>query len=292
MFEYKKDPRSAASKLLDEIKVGLDLVTVQANDYEQMQRFRMLRRLYASHNTRLSIGEKISTTRAFARGYEQVKDDPKVESLMTAVGEYCDELKAFELRDHMVARNRVDGASTLLDRVDVILLLSYRFTLACFYILTLAPGILVSIPFLILTKVVSEKKQKEALAKSNVKIKARDVMATWKILTAIVFVPIIHFTYTIIVLLAFGWAPGMMYFFWMPFVAALSLKGTENLRKVLLSFRPLVLSLLQPRAAEKLVVKRQELVVKVRNVVQETDWGTVKDALSESNKRELDQYYW
>eukprot|EP00948_MAST-09A_sp_MAST-9A-sp1_P003953 g3953.t1 len=292
--EFKQEKRDAAGALLSQLKTGLDLVTVQASDYKTMEQFRMLRRLYSSTSkkNRLSIGQKIDATRAFSRGYEKVKNNESVKKLMIRVKEYCEELKHFGFRDHQV--QSVDGVRNLLDSVDIIALLAYRMSLVVLYSLSVLPGTLVSLPFLILTRYVSRKKQKEALAKSNVKIHARDVMATWKILTAVVFVPIIHLTYTLMVAIIFGWAPSALYFFWMPFIAALSLKGTENLFRVQKSFRPLLLSLFQPRWAEKMWVKRQELAIKVRAVVKEVNWseGQVNDALYPNTNEELNTLDW
>jgi glycerol-3-phosphate O-acyltransferase/dihydroxyacetone phosphate acyltransferase len=50
----------------------------------------------------------------------------------------------------------------------------------------------------IATKVMSIRKAKEALAASNVKVQARDVMATWKLLVAMVAAPVAYTWYIII----------------------------------------------------------------------------------------------
>ena len=57
------------------------------------------------------------------------------------------------------------------------------------------PGTLLFSLVFIVTKVVSIKKAKEALAASNVKVQARDVMATWKLLVAMAAAPAAYLWY-------------------------------------------------------------------------------------------------
>jgi len=58
------------------------------------------------------------------------------------------------------------------------------------------PGVILFAPVFICGKIISRIKAKEALAASTVKIKARDVMATWKILVSLALAPALGVIYT------------------------------------------------------------------------------------------------
>ena len=60
------------------------------------------------------------------------------------------------------------------------------------------PGVVMFSPVFITAKKISRKKAKEALAGSVVKIQAKDVISTWKILVALVLAPILYIFYSVI----------------------------------------------------------------------------------------------
>jgi glycerol-3-phosphate O-acyltransferase/dihydroxyacetone phosphate acyltransferase len=71
------------------------------------------------------------------------------------------------------------------------------------------PGTVLFSPVFIVGKAFSIKKSREALAASTVKIQARDVMATWKLLTAIVVAPLTYFFWIVLFTYfrGFGYVP-------------------------------------------------------------------------------------
>ena len=58
------------------------------------------------------------------------------------------------------------------------------------------PGIILFSPVFITSKKISVRKAKEALAASLVKIKAKDVISTWKILVALVLAPALYILFS------------------------------------------------------------------------------------------------
>jgi len=60
---------NACNELLNEIEDGLRSVTVNAPDYETLQLFQAVRRLYKPSNEDLDIKEKLDLTRKFAEAY-------------------------------------------------------------------------------------------------------------------------------------------------------------------------------------------------------------------------------
>jgi glycerol-3-phosphate O-acyltransferase/dihydroxyacetone phosphate acyltransferase len=76
--------------------------------------------------------------------------------------------------------------------------LIYRLSQLVFLSALVIPGTLLFSLVFISTKLISIAKAKEALAASNVKVQARDVMATWKLLVAMVAAPVAYTWYIVI----------------------------------------------------------------------------------------------
>ncbi|CAJ0650502.1 10520_t:CDS:2, partial [Entrophospora sp. SA101] len=57
------------------------------------------------------------------------------------------------------------------------------------------PGFILNLPLIIIARVISAKKAKEAVESSSVKVAGRDVLATWKLLVALVVTPLLYGSY-------------------------------------------------------------------------------------------------
>lgn len=191
--EYKENSRKAVSKLMDEITAAMKAVTVQSPDYETLQVIQAARRLYSYGGSTKSppLPVVVEMNRNLLIGYSKFKDDPKIKHLKQSVTQYNRKLKLYGLRDH-----QVENASKHF--LHNLLLLIKRLGLLIFYAILCLPGTILFSPVLYACKKISSKKQKEALANSVVKIKANDVLGSWKVLIALVFAPICYFTYSLI----------------------------------------------------------------------------------------------
>lgn len=114
----------------------------------------------------------------------------------------------------------------------------------------------------------SRKKQKAALAGSSVKVAARDVVATYKVMVFMVFAPCSHLVYTGLCWMIWGVPRAVLFFFFAPVVVFLGIKGTENLFRLVKSIRPLLLQLTNPKHGAKLVGMRNALKESVRKTVE------------------------
>jgi glycerol-3-phosphate O-acyltransferase/dihydroxyacetone phosphate acyltransferase len=145
------------------------------------------------------------------------------------------------------------------------------------------PGLVLFAPVFIASKVISIKKSREALAASTVKLQGRDVMATWKLLVALAFAPILYTWYTVI--LTYWtyrnrvqgymptWVPlwsivifGYIFF---PAITFAALRFGEVGMDILKSLRPLVLCL-NPSSSNtihKLRERRAQLSAEVTEVI-------------------------
>lgn len=218
----------------------------------------------------------VELNRRLVKGYTQHKDDPRIVNLKKSVNEYNKQLWLLGVRDH-----QVEYAKFSIPKVVFTLL--YR--LGKLGVLTIGtlPGLVLFAPVFISSKIISIKKSREALAASTVKLQGRDVMATWKLLVALAFAPILYATYTI--LLTYWthrnrvqgympeWVPlwmvvvfGIVFF---PSITFAALRIGEIGMDIVKSLRPLVLSLYPTSAntLQKLREKRATLSHEVTDVI-------------------------
>lgn len=190
--------------------------------------------------------------------------------------DYNSQLRQLGIRDH-----QVEYAKFSLPTVVFTLLyrLSKLITMAAFTL----PGLVLFAPVFIVTKMISRKKAREALAASTVKLQGRDVMATWKLLVALAFAPLLYAFYTTVLTIwtyhnrvqgqVPEWVPlwmvvlfGVVFF---PTITFAALRIGEVGIDILKSIRPLILSL-NPSSAntiEKLRQRRIELSKELTDVI-------------------------
>ncbi|RIB13062.1 hypothetical protein C2G38_1975615 [Gigaspora rosea] len=186
--------REACSKLLETIYNGLRAVTVNTPDYDTLMFIQAGRRLYKPAHRKLQISQIVELNRRFIAGYEHFKDEPRVQDIRKKIMAYNKLLKYYGLKDHQVNTSNIGGpraAGLLLYRIMV---------LTSWSILGL-PGFILNLPLVLIARRVSKKKAEEAVRSSSVKIAGRDVLATWKLLVALVVTPLLYSFYTFIVVL-------------------------------------------------------------------------------------------
>lgn len=189
---YKNgDRREAVGKLLEDVYNSLVAVTVQAPDYDTLMLIQAVRRLYNPKGKKLPLPMVIELNRRLVKGYERYKDDPRIINLKKSVMAYNRELLALNIRDH-----QVDYAK--LPYIKVFFTLIYRLLKVFFLAIGVLPGLILFAPVFIAGKTISIRKSREALAASTVKIQAKDVMATWKLLVAMGLAPVLYNFYNIL----------------------------------------------------------------------------------------------
>lgn len=180
--------RKAVGQMMDIVYDGLKGVTLRAPDYETLMVVQAGRRLYRAPGQSLSLGQTVALNRKFIMGYLQFKDEPRVVKLRDEVLRYNKKLRYAGLRDHQVERATRAGWRSLG-------LLAYRLGLLGLWGGLALPGAVLNSPIIILAKIISHKKAKEALAASQVKVAGRDVLATWKVLVSLGVAPILYSFY-------------------------------------------------------------------------------------------------
>lgn len=189
------DRRNAVGSLLETVYQGLLAVTQSSPDYDTLMLAQAARRLYNPHGKKLPLPTVVELNRRLIKGYTQYKDDPRVVTVKHDVTEYNRRLKALRVKDHQVEWGNVHERRWWY----VLAVLLYRIAELLILFVGTLPGLAMFWPVFVTTKVISVKKQKEALAASTVKLQGRDVITTWKLMVAMAFAPALYIYYMVIV---------------------------------------------------------------------------------------------
>ncbi|OZJ03870.1 hypothetical protein BZG36_03683 [Bifiguratus adelaidae] len=254
---YKKggaEKRDACGKLLTAGTEALKNVTVNAPNYETLMVIQAARRLYQPATLKLPLVTVVELNRRFVYGCLQMQNEPEFKELKTKVAAYNRLLKYYGLRDHQVKKTALGGwrsARLLVQRVAVLLFVG----------MLAMPGAIINLPIALTAIYFSQKKQKAALASSVVKLRARDVVATWKVVVALGLGPVLYFLYALSILIwgithnkSTTWNILVPLSVWiaLPFFSYASVRVGEVGMDVLRSLPPLFVTIGQPQAAENL----------------------------------------
>ncbi|PCH42968.1 glycerol-3-phosphate O-acyltransferase [Wolfiporia cocos MD-104 SS10] len=265
--------RQAVAKLLDIVYDALKTVTTRAPDYETLTLCQAARRLYETPGQHLTPGQVVELDRRFLKGYVHFKNEPRVQRLRDDVLKYNRMVRNLGLSDRQVHRAQKASWKTFG-------LLLYRLGVLMVWSLLALPGVILNAPILIATSVIPEKKAKEALAVSVVKISGRDVIASWKIFIAVGLAPVLYGFYVFLAaLIAYKagapltwkiWTP-IIVFISLPFVTYAALKFGEAGMDVFKSLRPLVATLVpsQSRVLDELKTMRTRVANELLEVISE-----------------------
>ncbi|KAJ7069979.1 hypothetical protein C8F01DRAFT_977427 [Mycena amicta] len=265
--------REAVSQLLELIFNALKTVTVRAPDYDTLMLIQAARRLYKTPGQHLTLGQVVELNRRLLEGYEHFKDEPRIKKLREDVLKYNRLVRDMGLRDHQVPRaERV--------RWKTLALLTYRVGLLLVWSAFALPGLILNGPIFILASIISRRKAKEALAASRVKIAARDVLATWKVLISMGVAPVLYLAYacagTLVAIrtqapLKWRLVTPLVVLFGVPAMSYAALKFGEAGMDVLKSLPPLIAALVpgQQRSLDKLKAMRVQLANEVSSLIND-----------------------
>lgn len=191
--EYREGGREgkthSAGKLLSQIAEKLETVAINCPDYDTLMVVQACQRLYRPSG-HIPLAMVIEFTRRFLYGFNIYKDDPRVKKIYRDVQEYNKMLMDMGLKDHQVA-------AAVRTKSQIFWRLVRRTIRITIFALASLPGLVIGSPILIMTKWYSKRKADAALKKSTVKIKARDIMATWKILVGLFLTPMLYSLYSL-----------------------------------------------------------------------------------------------
>lgn len=286
--EFKTSKKKAAvGIMMAEIEKALKSVTVSAPDFDTLQLIYAARRLYltrAPYNDstlKISLANATELNRRLSKGYATYSQTPEMLSFTKQLKSYTASLQALGLKDHQLLSTA--SKHNYFPMFFLLPKLLYRMLKLAVLALVTLPGLVLFAPVFMLTRRMSHKKTAEALAASSLKIKGHDVMATWKILIALVLAPMFYTFYSILLVVlhshdftfnliptstsdstifALSWAI-------LPLITYVSLLFGEQGMDIFKSLYPLLLSL-NPRSSRvigRLREDRRILVLKVREIV-------------------------
>jgi len=187
--------------------------------------------------------------------------------------EYNSTLKSFGLRDYQVV-----SVMAHMSRGRAASLLALRALLLVVYSICLAPASVLGLP-LLLARGVASLKARQAVAQSSVKLKGTDVVATWKLLVALVLVPLMWCGYTAAACILGEALPApwsdevcLLAFFFLPFLAYGAVLAGDRLLGVARSLPPLLAVVLYPDYRWQIVDQRRALLEAMQALVDEHGW--------------------
>lgn len=253
--------RDACNTVLDMAQRAVEAVTVTTPDYETMRLLWAARRLYKPEHVHLTMEQTQQLSIRFSEAYLALRDEPDVEELRRKVAAYNEHLSSFGLRDHEVlaASNRTRTASV-----------RRLLGLLCLWVvesLLLLPFMTMGMPILFACRVVSMRKARLAVAKSSVKQEGRDVLATWKILTALIVVPITFALYGVGLGFLLGARLGLAIWLLLPVIMLSSLRLWDHYSRINRALPALLAAIANPERGAQLYNMRCHLKAEIREFV-------------------------
>lgn len=259
--------REACAQLLEKIFHGLQNVTLNLPDYESYELVNMAKDLYKSANQQYSSQQELELARKFAKGLLVKSAEPKLQELKRKMIEYRRLLRAAGLKDFQVR-------STAIGKTKLVILSMHHVFILLISALLLIPIFLMMGPLLWLIDLICQRKAHKALKSSSVKIRARDVIATWKIILGAVLFPILDIFWAVISsFVIFGEARcfyclGFIFLIF-PIISYSGVKAFEMAKSSLCTIRPLILATMRPNSAFFLRTFRHELRKLITESVEE-----------------------
>lgn len=182
--------RCAIETHLKLVTEALRTVTVNVPDFETLQVVQAARRLYRPEGTHKRPDMQVELNRRFIKGYLKFRDDPRIIQLRQSINEYNNLLLAFGIKDHQVKNTKIDTYTSffrLLIHLSVIII---------FGVVSL-PGFIINSPALYLISRISKSKARAAKKASSVKLSGKDVISTWKLLIALILLPLMYSFYSL-----------------------------------------------------------------------------------------------
>ena len=263
--------RIAIEKHLKTVEEALKTVTVNVPDFETLQVVQTARRLYRPEETLKKPEMQVELNRRFVKGYLKFRNDPKIAQLSQSIIDYNNLLLAFGIKDHQVKNARIDTIYSMLR------LLFHLSVLIVFGLISL-PGFIINSPALYLISMISKIKAKAAKKASSVKIHGNDVISTWKLLVALVLLPLMYVFYAAVAVYILSYSDSKQFswklcaFFIIFYIIALFSFATVRLSEMALnsyySIKPLVLAIVNPERCFVLRKVRSTLREQINLVVE------------------------
>jgi glycerol-3-phosphate O-acyltransferase / dihydroxyacetone phosphate acyltransferase len=200
---YRESKRQASHELLSSVRDGMRSVIVAASDYAELKMIHTARRLYQRPASGITTGDKQDLARRFNAAHRILLEREKekcgvsklpadLADLQKRLEEYQDVLTLWGLKDYQISHLEQLSFSKML----------YSFIHGA-VVMTLAtiPALILNAPVGLAASYWAFTEAKKDLKNSRVKLAARDVLLSKKIMFCLVGVPILWVTYALLLLL-------------------------------------------------------------------------------------------
>lgn len=182
---YREDDQATVRKLTDQLAQALAAVTLNAPDWRTLRFTQTVRRLYKPSTAALSPGEYVELTRRFVERYDEFANNPEMQAFQNSVEDYQARLDMLGLKDYQLRKPITLG--------DAFKKIVFR-ALTMVALLPLAiPGALLHLPVGWIAAAVGERFSYEM-----------DDVATLKVFSTILLLPILYLIIAILVGVNFG----------------------------------------------------------------------------------------
>ncbi|CAE7743536.1 SCT1 [Symbiodinium sp. CCMP2592] len=227
---YETNRREATEEVLDQVAAAMRSVIVPTEDYKTLQQIFMVRRLWVKEGLKLSPSKAMDLNRRFAVGVNRIlrladrasggagnitsnelasQDLPAenqeplskqelqaFQELRTELEEYMTTLKKLGIRDHQVPQLVWWTAGDLIGRF-MYLLVSMA--------MGVLPQLMFNVPLMLLASRFASVEQQKSLKSSSVKLAARDVVMSYKVIYVLTFIPVLYVIYGMLLWVFTDW---------------------------------------------------------------------------------------
>eukprot|EP01053_Blabericola_migrator_P003942 Blabericola_migrator_1__3941@NODE_2195_length_3144_cov_117_170296_g1381_i0_p1_GENE_NODE_2195_length_3144_cov_117_170296_g1381_i0NODE_2195_length_3144_cov_117_170296_g1381_i0_p1_ORF_typecomplete_len719_score116_06Acyltransferase/PF01553_21/5_6e28_NODE_2195_length_3144_cov_117_170296_g1381_i01112267 len=279
------DKKAAVDYLLSEVKDAMQDCAIVAPDFDTIKAIELCASLYPPERMNLSTEKSHQLYQLFCHMFAHFQHDPATIQLKEAVLEYNVQLEANGLKDSEVWQMKQSAEAALMSLIEKTVILMATFVVCLPYLICWSP-------FRFILNCMTEQHRREAMAKSTVKITGVDVIASYRILWLMVFIPLSFIMTGLILGLMYcsTWkgvfANMLLAWIWLPIVtypsSYLQTQLVPMVRNIRCLYRVIISELYVWRDKEREVIfDRIDMQLTVRNYVKEVlDEGTLHRALS------------
>ena len=247
---YRDDEGEAVKQLTEHLRLELIKVTLNAPDWETLRFVHAARRLYKPTDVRLSPGTYVELSRRFVDTYLSVADHPTMVRLRTDIEDYQSQLELLGLKDYQLSRPiSVTSAWKRVILRTMITLLLLPFAI---------PGALIHLPVGWIAAAAGERLSED-----------QDDVATLKVISVLLLLPLIYLTLGTMVGTRFGFWWGALTAASLPFSFYASIRILEAQSNLLLSSGALLRLIHFDSELRTLRETRERLVAGIRRAADE-----------------------
>ena len=249
LSKFQDNEQKAVVELTNRLADALKDVTVNTPDWRTLRFIQSARRLYKPSSVQLTPQQYVELNRRFANQYIKDRSDPEVRALTTDVEDYQARLDLLGLRDHQLRQPvKISYAFRKVIMRSIMLLALLPFAV---------PGAILHLPIGWIAVTVGERFSYDM-----------DDVATLKVFSTILLLPLMYLAASIAVGVQFGLWWGIGLFVALPFSFVASVRIVEAEAGLLMSMVSILRLARLGRELDDLRVMRADLVKRIRDRVE------------------------